>query len=329
MSDPSGRKLRVGFIGAGVVVVQHLPPLEKLGRTELVGVVSRTPERAEAAVAKYGGVAYTDFTEMLDAQHPDIVFVCLPPHLAGDACALLIDRGIPFLVEKPLAADAETPVRIAAAIAARGLITAVGYQARGLDFLPQVRARFAERPPRLLVARWIGDTPPPTWWHRADQGGGQVVEQATHLFDMARNLLGEATVLAAASIHHPRAALPDLDVADVGSALLRFDGGTIAAFANSCISPLGHVEMEFVSDGLTTTLRLGGEWPRTKWTATFEDEHGVEVVTAERDPYEAQAEAFLDAVDAGDPTLVLSSYADALRTDRLTRAVVAATGAPG
>ena len=116
---------------------------------------------------------------------------------------------------------------------------------------------------------------------------------------MARNLLGEATVLAAASIHHPRAALPDLDVADVGSALLRFDGGTIAAFANSCISPLGHVEMEFVSDGLTTTLRLGGEWPRTKWTATFEDQAGVEVVAAERDPYEAQAEAFLDAVDAG------------------------------
>ena len=129
---------------------------------------------------------------------------------------------------------------------------------------------------------------------------------------MARNLLGEATVLAAASIHQPRAALPDLDVADVGSALLRFDGGTIAAFANSCISPLGHVEMEFVSDGLTTTLRLGGEWPRTKWTATFEDQAGVEVVTAERDPYEAQAEAFLDAVDAGDPTLALSSYADAL-----------------
>ena len=122
MSGSGERKLRVAFIGAGAVVVQHLPPLEKLGRTELVGVASRTPERAAAAVAKHGGVAYTDVTQMLDAQRPDIAFVCLPPHLAGDACALLIDRGIPFLVEKPLAADAETPVRIAAAIAARGLV---------------------------------------------------------------------------------------------------------------------------------------------------------------------------------------------------------------
>ena len=38
MSGSPGPKLRVGFIGAGAVVVQHLPPLEKLGRTELVGV---------------------------------------------------------------------------------------------------------------------------------------------------------------------------------------------------------------------------------------------------------------------------------------------------
>ena len=48
-----------------------------------------------------------------------------------------------------------------------------------------------------------------------------------------------------------------------------------------------------------------------------------------RDPYETEAQVFLDAVEAGDPGRVLSSYADALLTDRLTRAVVAATGRPG
>ena len=214
---------------------------------------------------------------MLDEQRPDIVFVCLPPHLTGDACSMLVARGIPFLVEKPLAADAETPVRVATAIARRGLVTAVGYQARGLDFLPEVRARFAQRPPRLLMARWLGGTPPPTWWRHADQGGGQVVEQATHQYDLARCLLGEAFVVAAASIHRPRAALPDLDVADVGSALLQFEVGAIGTFANSCVSPVNRIEMEFISDGLTTTLRLGGEWPRTRWTATFADDSGREV----------------------------------------------------
>jgi predicted dehydrogenase len=78
------RRLRVGVIGAGGVTVQHLPPLGRLGRTELVGVASRTPERASAVVAQHGGVAYTDAQQMLEAQRPDIAFVCLPPHRRPD-----------------------------------------------------------------------------------------------------------------------------------------------------------------------------------------------------------------------------------------------------
>jgi len=36
--------------------VQHLPVLKALGRTELVGVVSRTAERASATAAEWGGI---------------------------------------------------------------------------------------------------------------------------------------------------------------------------------------------------------------------------------------------------------------------------------
>ena len=39
----------------------------------------------------------------------------------------------------------------------------------------------------------------PAWWGRVEQGGGQVIEQATHLYDLARLLMGEATVVGAAS----------------------------------------------------------------------------------------------------------------------------------
>ncbi len=51
--------------------------------------------------------------------------------------------------------------------------------------------------------------------------------------------------------------------------------------------------------------------------------------TNERDPYEVESEAFLDAVETGDPDRVLSTYRDALATDRLTRSVVAAAGVAG
>jgi predicted dehydrogenase len=70
--------------------------------------------------------------------------------------------------------------------------------------------------------------------------------------------------------------------------------------------------------------------PRSgSFEVSFADGRSVRTVPPGRDAYEVQAEAFLDAIESGDPGRVFSSYADALKTDRLTRAVVAATGRPG
>ena len=325
--------LRVGIIGAGGAAGQHVRALGRVGGTQIVGVAARDRGRAAALVATTASGAsaaiYEDATRMLDESRPDLAFVALPPHLAGEACSLLVERRIPFLVEKPLATDPETPVRLAATIERLAMVVAVGYDWRGLDFLPEVRRRFAERPPRLVVARWLGDTPPPTWWRHVDEGAGQVVEQATHLYDIARQLLGEARVVAARAAVHERPEHPDADVADVGAALLEFDGGAIGAFANTCLLAGSIIEIEFASEGLRTSIRHGGTWPDVTWTVTFDDGGPIVERGAVRNPWDVQAEAFLAAVRAGEPGLVLATYADALRTDRLTRAVVAAAGVQG
>jgi predicted dehydrogenase len=320
--------MRLGLIGAGGVTVQHLPVLKALGRTDLVGVVSATLERASAKAAEWGGSAYVETERMLDEQKPEIVLVCLPPYLTGAACRTLAERGIPFLTEKPLDSDPEPPLAVAHLVTERGLVTAVGYQWRALDFLPEVRARIAERPARLLLARWLAGTPPPAWWHRADQGGGQVIEQATHQYDLARVLLGEATVIAAAADHYPRPSEPDVDVAAVGSALLRFEGGAIGSFSNTRLLSADLVDIVLVGDDLRVTIVLNS-WLPQDWTVTVEKDGVVRVLTNHANPFVAQAAAFLDAVAAHDPSRVFCSYADALKTDQLTRSVVAATGVGG
>jgi predicted dehydrogenase len=270
---------------------------------------------------------------MLDDARPDVVYVCVPPHRSVAIGEQLVARGIPFLVEKPLAAaDAEGPPRLAAAIDAAGLVVGVGYHWRGLDLLPAIRERLAERPGRLVIARWLGGTPTPLWWGRIDQGGGQVVEQATHLLDLARHLVGEAEVIGASSTRDPAASPPEVEVADATAATLRFENGAIGEFTTTrrIVAPI--IELAIASDGLMTTLALeqtdGPTGDPRGWLLRFEDDDGRVERRATRDPYEVQAEAFLDAVETGDPTRVLSTYADALRTDRLTRAIVAATGRP-
>ena len=111
--------------------------------------------------------------------------------------------------------------------------------------------------------------------------------------------------------------------------MLRFDGGAVGSFANSRRLASAVIEVEFVSDGLLTTLEKRPDRGQGDWHARFDDGTTVRAIRAEADPYEHQAAVFLDAVEAGDRDGVLSTYRDALATDRLTRAVVAATGLRG
>jgi len=321
--------LRIGIIGAGWIVPFHVAALQRLGRARIVGVAATRFERAEAIATPLRARAFTDPMRLVDDLRPDAVFLCVPPFLAVVFGEALAERGIPFLTEKPLAAtDADGPARLSAAIERQGLVVGVGYHLRGLEALAGIRERLAISAPLVVTGRWLGGTPDPAWWRRLDRGGGQVIEQATHLYDLGRLLAGEATVVAASSTRG-RAIDDGADVADGTSAILRYDSGAIGAFVNSRRAPSAAVELTVVADGVRATIRRTAADHPGDWETAIGDEAGERVVPRGRDPYEVQAEAFLDAVEAGDRSRLLSSYADALRTDRLTRAVVAATGQPG
>ncbi len=324
--SPQSPTLSVVMIGAGWISGYHLAALDRLGRTRLVGLASGHLAAAGAAAGPRGAAAYqgNDVERMLDEKRPDAAIVAVPPWAAVGVLEQLVARDIPFLTEKPLAAaDAAAPARLAAQVAAHGLVAAAGYHLRGLPVVAELRAEFAVHPPHLVTARWLGDTPRPAWWRTAATGGGQVVEQATHFYDLARHLLGEATVIAATATRGQPAAPDGVDLADATAALLTFDNGAIGSFANSRRLASAVVEIEFACSNALFRLRKLPE-AQTAWELVRDDDGAVRTASAGRDPYEVQAEAFLDAVEARDPGRVLSSYADALLTDRLTRAVVAA-----
>lgn len=107
-------RLRLGLVGTGWITALHLAALERLDRTQLVGVVSASSERGGETTSRWGGTAYSSVAAMLDGARPDVVYVCQPPHRAAAACEALVERGIPFLTEKPLAATARDAERIGA-----------------------------------------------------------------------------------------------------------------------------------------------------------------------------------------------------------------------
>lgn len=321
--------LRLGLIGAGWIMPAHLAALDRLGRTKVVGVASARLESAGRIAQPRGAASYDHIERLLDEQRPDVVYIAVPPSASVAACEAVAARGIPFLVEKPLAAtDSRGPARVAAAIAGTGIVAAVGYHLRALEQLPDVAERLAADPAILVTAHWQDGTPAPAWWLRESVGGGQVVEQATHLYDLARHLVGEAEVVGAVSTRSDPVVPDGADVVDATAAVLRFASGAVGTFANTRRQATHTVQISFTGDGPRTTIRRTSPLPGA-WEVIVEDGRRTVITPPGRDPYERQAERFLDAVEAGDPGAVFATYEDAVRTDRLTRDVVAATGRPG
>jgi myo-inositol 2-dehydrogenase/D-chiro-inositol 1-dehydrogenase len=120
-----------------------------------------------------------------------------------------------------------------------------------------------------------------------------------------------------------------VDVVGSSSAVLAFASGAVGSFVNTRRVAPPVIGLELVSAELRTTIRLATERDPLGYDLTFTDPADATSTTNRRDPYEVQSEAFLDAVEAGDPGRVLATYRDALATDRLTRSVVAAAGVAG
>ncbi len=308
---------RVGLIGAGWIVGVHLRVLSRFDDVKVVGIAARNPESGGRAAESAGARLYPDYRSMLDHEELDAVFVCLPPYAGCEPALAVAERGIPIFAEKPLGLDQEWPARIATTIHDRNLVSCVGYQWRYLEVVDRARELLSAYPAQLVTGSWLGETPGAKWWIRMDQSGGQILEQATHVYDLARYLVGEMTPTAATGHRVPRPAYPQSDILDVTDTSVRFATGAIGSFATTSLlaGPL-RVGLDIVADGLGLTLevlehrlavRIGAETTTLAPPSNFDT------------PYELQNRAFIDAVQ-GKPNRIRSPYDDALLTHHVTLA---------
>ena len=306
--------MNIAMIGTGGIARRHCHVLGQIDGVEIVGHVSPTAAHREAAAATYGGRAYADVPALLAAESVDAAIITVPPGMHDGIDEVLVERGIPIFVEKPLAADGPTAERIAAAVERSGVIAGVAYHFRALDTLDRVRQSLADNPARMVIGQWHGGTPGVTWWRHQSTSGGQMVEQATHLVDLARYLVGEGSVQGAAAAHHPHATYDDIDVADVTAGVVTFESGAVGVFSTTCA--LNHspsVQLQLVCQGLLITI--------TQRAVTFDYGSETHTYTVGGDPFYAEDLAFIEAVRNGDPSGLYCTYADALESHRLSLAL--------
>jgi predicted dehydrogenase len=303
-------RVRVGVVGSGWIAGRHIGNLQGFADVKIVAIADPIFERAVAQAERCAANAYAGIQEMLERERVDAVYVCVPPLAHGPIEKALIEHKLPFFVEKPLATDLATAEQIAAAIDAQRLVTAVGYHWRYLDTTERAQELLSGSPARLALGYWLDFTPPPAWWARREQSGGQMVEQTTHIFDLARLLVGEVTEVYGVGSSTPRPQFPDANVFDVSLATLRFAGGAAGNMASTCLLAWPHrIGLHLFGEALAIEL--------SETNMTVRGADVAETYTAQVDPFLLEDRAFIDAVQ-GKENRIRASYAEAIKTHRVT-----------
>jgi len=309
--------MRVVFIGTGGIARRHASGLAKRDDLVFAGAYDIDPGRAEDFAAQYGGEAYFGLTEMLDAARPDAAWVCLPPFVHGDAERALLERRIPFLVEKPISNSLDTARSILEQIESTGTLVAVGYLNRYRRGITRARELLQNDPAVLLHGAWVGGTPGVPWWRIKAQSGGQIVEQTTHIFDLARYLVGEPTLVYAQGTRGFVHDMPGYDVEDASAVTICFDGGAVGSMVSCCAGRTGGGGVQLCIVATHHYVSFSG-WDQT--TVIQKSRIEQERIGGEPDIFEIEDDAFIQAVDSANRSLVLSPYSDAIKTLAFTLA---------
>jgi predicted dehydrogenase len=145
--------MRICQIGCGEHArVAHGPSQRRLAeeREDLVlaGCCDPDPARAESFRAEFGHArAYADLPAMLDAERPDAVVVVVPVERTVEVGSLVLERGVPLLLEKPPGATTGEVDRLIAAADRRRVPHQVAFNRRFAPLVRELRRRIEESGP--------------------------------------------------------------------------------------------------------------------------------------------------------------------------------------
>ncbi|MBN1346492.1 MAG: Gfo/Idh/MocA family oxidoreductase [Phycisphaerae bacterium] len=311
MADP----IRIGMIGCGGNARGHMNALRGLEAARIVAVCDLKEDlanqMAEGVVGEEGdGLrpdVYADPRRLLERDDLDAVWISVPVFCHGELELDVIDRGLPFLVEKPVARTMEIARQVESAVEAKGVMTCVGYQLRYMSGAQAAKAELDGKRVNLAAGQyWSGSGRgyKNAWPLQMDKSGGQLCEQATHTFDMMRYLIGE---VATVSCRAASRVLHEIDCPDVTVTTLEFECGALGSMTTTwAFDPADWSEANVLHILYDDKLL---QWRTDKATLR---------ACCETKALEAAGcgidEVFVEAIRTGDRSLVLSDYGDAVRT---------------
>ena len=302
--------MRVGVIGAGWIAAEHVAVLNRLG-ADLVAVCDLDETRARQLAG--AAATYTDWRELVERESPDALFVCTPPLAHREVTVEALDRGIHVYLEKPVARGLDDARAIVEAAARSDAVCAVGYQWRGVEVLDDLREALDGQELGLLIGIGTGPTKSRPWFLDRAQGGGNLLERASHGIDLARSVGGEVTAVQATAGAIPLAQSEGErgNIEDAAAIVLRFENGAVGSttIAWTRDGLPGRYSLDVLGSESSLRLELDPDFTLTGVSRGRE----IEARTKQH-PIERSVARFFEAARDGERSRVFCAPADAAGT---------------
>lgn len=276
-------KLGVAVIGAGWVAGEYVKAFQAHSRSEIVGVMSRTPGHGAELLQRHDveGREYRELSELLDDDRVQIVVSATPPDARAEHVIAAARSGRHLVVEKPIAVSSTEVRDIRRAIADAGVKSVTSFVLR---WHPQLLATKKLYDDGALGELLYAEA---DYWHALEQLEGRVgdwrlghafhntafVGGGCHAVDILRFVTGQEIVEVAALGAPARTA--DFGYDPVVVASVRFANGAVGKVSAvvETSSPYRfntrvHGTLGTVLDGEVCLLSEGGEGFRPLGTPT-------------------------------------------------------------
>ncbi len=320
------KKIQVAVIGCGTIAnAAHIPAYMKNEKAEIRYFCDILPERAEAAVEKYGcGKAVTDYHEVLNDPEVEAVSVCTPNNVHAPIAIDCLRAGKHVLCEKPAARTYPEALEMQKAQHETGKVLNIGVVNRFNDSVNLIKKMIDDgklgsihhvyvsfREHRSIPG--LGGA----FTTKAIAGGGALIDWGVHFLDIVMYCCGDPTPLTVTGETFCKLGrdMENYAYKDMWAGPPKFDGtydvddsvtgmirtaGPVITFNGAWAQNIGEREMfiDFMGDKAGIRLQYGADF--TVYTA----EHGaLEQYTPEfktRNHFENEINAFLNCIESGE-----------------------------
>lgn len=298
--------IRVAILGAGNMGKGHARRLKSAG-AEVVCVCDKNEAARKSfmdEIQDEGIEGYGDFDEMLEKAKFQALFICVPPFAQNGQFEKAAAKGIHIFIEKPIALTTEAGKKMVSAAEENNIITRVGFHMRqgtAVKKLKEMIAAGRTGRPVLFHGHYSCNSLHTSWWPNVDLCGGQIFEQAIHVYDICRDLMGEPKNVSGIMNNLCHNDLCGYTVEDVSASIASFSNGAVASVtANNCEVPgLWIGSFKAVYENVTVDFK---DCNHAVFTYTDMEPVKNEAVESEADPYMDEVEEFIHCIQEGHDT---------------------------